>query len=204
MKNNFEKINCFCETLYTFKAQDELVDNTLKKVKNLKWKKSGSNSTNLNITLHKDENFYHLHQWFLSCIKQLTDDVGFEFNNTAITQSWANKTEAGEKHHNHFHLNSFISGIFYLTDYELGTGGETVFIKECTSLWNKNIFKYEKEDYLNVLPQVGKLVLFPSQLYHGVNAYTSISPRYTISFNSFPIGQLGDIDAATYLNIELI
>lgn len=203
MKSNFEKINCFCETLYTFKAQDDLINDTFIRIKNLKWKKSGSNSTNINITLHKNKNFKQLHQWFLICINELINDIGFEFKDIVITQSWANKTEANEKHHNHFHINSFLSGVFYLTDYIPNTGGETVFIKECTSLWNKNIFKYEKDEYLNVLPQAGKLILFPSQLYHGVNEYTSSTPRYTISFNSFPIGQLGSVDAATSLNLRL-
>jgi hypothetical protein len=42
------------------------------------------------------------------------------------------------------------------------------------------------------VPQKGKLLLFPSELQHGVTAIIDNSARYTISFNTFFSGPISD------------
>jgi len=66
------------------------------------------------------------------------------------------------------------------------------------------------ESYGEVLPQLsgrnkpvaGKLVLFPSHVKHKVLPLTSNENRYTISFNTFISGVLGDDNHSVYLNLK--
>jgi hypothetical protein len=51
----------------------------------------------------------------------------------------------------------------------------------------------------------GKLVLFPSHLYHSVDEHMiEDHPRYSLSFNTFPSGQIGNFAALAGLNLEVL
>ena len=51
-------------------------------------------------------------------------------------------------------------------------------------------------------PVSGKLVLFPSHVKHKVLPLTSNEDRYTISFNTFVSGVLGENNHSVYLNLK--
>jgi hypothetical protein len=109
-----------------------------------------------------------------------------------------------KSHHGHTHPNSFISGVFYLSHSNPEDGGNTLFYKEQPSLWRKNIFSHRQGEWFRIRPEAGKLILFPSMLYHSVEPHNSESPRYSIAFNTFPTGKLGYAVAASGLNIDTI
>jgi len=110
-----------------------------------------------------------------------------------ITQSWFNYNRKGNTHHIHNHRNSIISGIMYLQ----GTSGTTVF-KRPNDLSFVNLFDFDiqlENEYNNrefyMLPQVGKLILFPSMLEHYVTENKNNETRITLSFNTFIKGDFG-------------
>lgn len=117
-----------------------------------------------------------------------------------ITQSWSNYTTYGS-HYKHNHSNSFISGVLYVNAYE------TDVIE----------FSHLKDEILNIEPtehniwnadswrepvEIGKIILFPSKLIHGVPLRGDSggkSERISIAFNTFIKGKIGLRDEKTQL-----
>ena len=85
---------------------------------------------------------------------------------------WFNVAGIGESTglHDHAQL-SVLSGVFYLQAEE-----------GCGDLY----FKKEGEMDLTIKPQVGKLVVFPPYLRHGVHPNKSSKSRISFAFNLFP------------------
>ena len=60
-----------------------------------------------------------------------------------ITQSWLNITKPGGFHHEHFHSNSIISGVFYISTEE----DDKIAFTDLNSKI-KGLIKFEKEEYI--------------------------------------------------------
>ncbi len=116
-----------------------------------------------------------------------------------ITQSWANYTNTGQFHHKHEHPNSFVSGVFYVdTDpeqdriYFYRSGYQQ--IKLLTENWNE----FNSESWW-FAAEPCKLILFPSHLTHMVETRQAANTRISLSFNTFPVGTVGDNQQLTEL-----
>jgi len=115
-----------------------------------------------------------------------------------ITQSWLNYTAENEFHHSHAHPNSFISGVFYI---QTTNGSDRIYFQN--DVYNQieikpveyNIYN-SKSWWIDAIE--GQLILFPSNLVHRVNNLPSGSKtRISLSFNTFPVGQLGSTHELT-------
>ena len=128
----------------------------------------------------------------------------------------------------HTHPNSLLDGVFYLTSSDSSKSadsynphhfahkkekinaspGDTVFYHQ--DPWKDNLFYAPQEKKgLKYIEQAkaGKLILFPSNIFHGVVPYNNEAgeDRYTIAFNAFPYGNLSrDAGGLDILNIKLI
>jgi uncharacterized protein (TIGR02466 family) len=119
-----------------------------------------------------------------------------------ITQSWCNYTEPGQFHHKHAHNNSFVSGVFYPqvnkeTDkiYFYRDGYQMIkFPPEEWNIWNSDSWWFEVD--------IGDLILFPSSLIHMVDTVQGNQTRISLSFNTFPVGIVGEEMELTRLKIE--
>jgi len=121
-----------------------------------------------------------------------------------ITQSWLNWLQPGRMHPIHSHLNSIISGIFYVSTvegdavqfYDINTNAKTRINIEPgkTNFWNVS------QQSLDITNNV--LILFPSWIGHGVrhNASTT-TDRVSISFNVFVKGPIGEYHDLSRLNL---
>lgn len=118
-----------------------------------------------------------------------------------ITQSWINYTGPGQTHHTHNHPNSFVSGVFYpqadksmdkiqfhRRDYQ-----QIRFAPKGWNTWNSELWWFEVG--------TGDLLLFPSGLDHGVRSVESDRTRISLSFNTFPTGNIGEEISLTALRI---
>jgi len=118
-----------------------------------------------------------------------------------ITQSWCNYTEPGQWHHKHAHPNSFISGVFYpqadrKTDkiYFYKDGYEQIKLPtENWNTWNSESWWLEAEQ--------GGLYIFPSGLTHMVETVKGTQTRISLSFNTFPVGMIGEEASLTGLKL---
>ena len=98
------------------------------------------------------------------------------------------------------HPNSIISGIVYLASE--GTSGGTKFI---TSQYDTIEYGIQNANIYNsrswtVDPEVGTMILFPSNVEHMVQEYLGDTPRITLSFNSFVRGNV-NTDPLTRLSL---
>ena len=162
------------------------------------------NKTSINHTLLKSAPLTALRSWLEDQVQEFfkitvnpKQDVSLK-----ITQSWANYSEPGQFHHKHEHPNSFISGIFYvqtnLSDkvYFFNDKYQQIkFTPENWNIWNSESWWYEAV--------AGRLILFPSSLTHMVPLVEGDQTRISISFNTFPVGVIGDEMNLTELKLEV-
>tara|TARA_R110002051_G_scaffold243592_1_gene303619 strand:- start:5987 stop:6568 length:582 start_codon:yes stop_codon:yes gene_type:complete len=158
------------------------------------------------------KNTYVLKEKFLKDLKKQIDSFIQEYVDEIIkpsknlklyiTQSWLNYTGEKQRHYPHFHPNSIISGVYYISaDPKLD------FI-----LFKKNVydqikiypseFSIHNSDTWWIPAATNKLILFPSSLTHEVgNVKKTYGKRISLAFNVFVKGDLGSKQTLTELKI---
>ena len=116
-----------------------------------------------------------------------------------ITQSWLNFNDKNTSHHTHWHNNSIISGVVYISEEP----SELIFFKENVYGIKPKVTKATKfnQDAVPMTVKQNMIVLFPSHMSHGVNVNKKEQARISLAFNSFYRGSLGDVNKLT--NLEL-
>jgi len=112
-----------------------------------------------------------------------------------ITQSWLNVNEIDMFHHKHYHPNSYLSGVFYLscTDHDRIQFHNMVHSSILLDLFESkegdaNVFNSGLFSFpINTLD----LLLFPSYLEHSVPVNITNQKRISLSFNTFVRGEIG-------------
>ena len=120
--------------------------------------------------------------------------------NLRITQSWLNYCKPGEWHHKHAHPNSFISGVLYMKAER--ERDKIYFYKDGykqINLPTNNYNLYNSESWWFPVG-AGDMVIFPSSLTHSVEPVQG--ERVSLSFNTFPVGYVGEEDTLTALYLE--
>lgn len=137
-----------------------------------------------------DKSFSSLKTYILKKSKEFLIELGHDFEDLQISNSWGNVNPKDTSIKEHFHSNSYISGVFYLT-----TGSEISFFNPLTHLWSflpkKSTVNpdYRKGDLFIHSPKPLQLILFPSFLKHQV--FPSYNTRISIAFNIIPKGRFG-------------
>ncbi len=132
------------------------------------------------------------------------EGVDIDLATLRITQSWLNKNKPQEFHDQHLHPNSYLSGVFYInclpndsinfTNRTLGNYNSIQFPLKKNTNWNTEAVKIDIKE--------GDLILFPSWMPHYVNLNeTKDKERISLSFNTFPIGELGNKLHRTHLKL---
>lgn len=120
-----------------------------------------------------------------------------------ITQSWLNYTDPGAYHHAHYHPNSIVSGVIYILADKIKDQIE--FHNDVPKPWHidNDIANEFNSNQYHVPVNTGDVVLFPSQVYHGVPEVQGQTKRISLAFNSFWKGYIGfPNDATNYLEIN--
>jgi uncharacterized protein (TIGR02466 family) len=120
-----------------------------------------------------------------------------------ITQSWLTLTGNGESHHEHIHPNSVASGVLYVN---LGKNDGINFYRNEDNQWYE--FLREEDTYYSaksffIVCNVGDIVIFPSNLRHGVKQNSLQVERISLAFNTFFEGELGRDEFSNALTIKL-
>lgn len=190
--------------IYEFQCDDALTDDVYNEIDNCKFEKNTKNYWAFG------EMFYHekLFEWFDQCLDQVSKKYFLDSISLPIVSSWVNRNKKNEYHHFHWHTNSIVVGIFYLTTHD---SGETVFYYEdpfhslgdqrpflASKNQNKQINENPTTLVGKVKPEKGKLILFPSNLHHKTSPNMDSNPRYTISFDTFFSGLVKDSRMQSY------
>lgn len=120
-----------------------------------------------------------------------------------ITQSWLTRTRRGESHHSHIHPNSVVSGVLYINVAEVDGIN---FYRNEDMVWYDLI--REAENYYNasryfIQTKIGEIILFPSNIHHGVREVADDVERVSLAFNTFFSGELGRDDYSNSLKITV-
>lgn len=118
-----------------------------------------------------------------------------------ITQSWINYTQGGQSHHRHMHTNSLVSGVFYVSAVK--EVDRLFFYREATpqiNVWNKEVNWYNADSWFFSVG-TGDLILFPSNVQHGVEETTGKHTRISLAFNTFVRGELGSAERLNRLTL---
>jgi uncharacterized protein (TIGR02466 family) len=114
-----------------------------------------------------------------------------------IRNAWINQNETLSTSSAHCHAESVVSGVYYVSASELS--GILEFITPVTaasytffegSRKNMNGFN---SDRWSVTPQTGKLIMFPSWLYHYVKPNVAEDNRISIAFNANFVDLTGNL-----------
>ncbi len=186
-------------TKYEHSIEDEF--KFIEKLRYLEQKENGNFKSDDTYLLKHNE-LALIKNFIYESLNKFTKNIYQTKQRLVVTQCWTNKNPPNSKHHEHVHPNSIISGVFYFRQSK--TLPPIQFSKSIQEGIKLNPEKYNQlnsETFL--LPMVdGELVLFPSSLRHSVPFNKGNETRYSMSFNTFCIDELGSRDSLTHLNIK--
>ena len=134
-----------------------------------------------------DEKVINFFAYIKPNINKTLIDMGWDDSNNKInvTSAWSIINKKNASNARHIHSNSFISAVYYVSAPK--NCGDIVFHdpREARVIRKPNGIKANNlnAEVINITPQSGLLVLFPSYLYHSVNENDSDEERIIISFN---------------------
>jgi uncharacterized protein (TIGR02466 family) len=131
--------------------------------------------------------------YFAHTVLDVVDDVDF-----TLTTSWINKMNTGSDIVLHNHANAVISGVYYP---DVGPTSNPLTFKKNRQHLNsfpEHVRPDTKGNYnqynigaWTVQPITGDCLIFPSHLEHEVAQSLDKQDRYSLAFNYFPKGSLG-------------
>jgi uncharacterized protein (TIGR02466 family) len=120
-----------------------------------------------------------------------------------ITQSWVTYTKNKEAHHQHYHPNSLVSGVYYPQTYSddtiefINSNIPQIYIAADSNKWNP----FNSKAW-TIPVETGMLIFFPSTTFHRVPVVNHNSERISLAFNTFPNGVIGDNQGLTELSVS--
>ena len=148
------------------------------------------------------EQFPKMKQMFTHISNRLIKE-GLNYDNELeISSSWFTKTHKGEQSPMHDHKNCVFSAVYYYGDYD-DKVGNLIFKNPIVNLtsYRLNVGKSNKFNTydIEITPQSGSLLIFPSYVSHKIDVHKSEIPRLSLAFNMVPVGQygIGDSQADT-------
>lgn len=118
----------------------------------------------------------------------------FGYNNEFVmTTSWMVRLKPGDTVREHWHANSFYSGLLYYGEYE-GAGDicfSNPIIEQAKFYLQPGIFNNPMHQEWSITPETNLLVFFPSFIKHHVDPYQGKRDRLSVAFNIVPRGRFG-------------
>ena len=198
--------NLFPTPVAIYKLERKLTEEELVFIKGQETRPNMGNVTSIDNIILRNHSMTKLRDFIESSVSEYFKNVYSPKHDVSlrITQSWINYTEPGQYHHKHAHPNSFVSGVFYPqanreTDkiYFYRDGFQQIKLPPSDwNLWNSDSWWFEVG--------TGDLILFPSNLIHMVETVKGEDTRISLSFNTFPVGLVGDEMDLTGLKLESI
>ena len=202
-----ERVDICPQSIYRFRAEDSLTNRIKELLENESYINNDTNYMSVDNRLEKRDEYKEFVDWSLTCVQKIKNIYNYECEKFSITQMWANRADYGNWHHGHYHHYSYISGVFYASE----SNSSTWF--SMTDHWcslGRDDMKIDrhlegKSQLVHKEPSVvGKLILFPSKMFHSVDEHLiKENPRYTISFNVFPSGKVGNFFLLAGLDLTI-
>ena len=209
------------QRIFKFKCKSSLIDATLKTLQEETIRDDGREEWKIrqtdNTRLNKVDRYSEIHGWVRKCLNEVKDEMSFRCDRIEITSSWGNIAKENQWHWIHSHPNSFMSAILYLTDsnaytwfsmnnFWTGSNNNLEYPANTSNIIK--VINEEDEDNLIIHKQstvAGDLIVFPSTLVHSVDAHTiKEHDRWSLSFNSYPCGLIGNMERSSGIILEVL
>jgi uncharacterized protein (TIGR02466 family) len=140
---------------------------------------------NFSTSIFKSHDLHLFQQELDKHIKNYAESINLVKNADIyeIPQSWLTLTKPGQYAHRHSHGYSDISGVYYVKTS--GSDGDFWAENPLNQLFETSYFYSHIPEKIYIKPQIGRLMLFPSWLKHGVNKNLTNNERISFSFNIF-------------------
>lgn len=184
-----ERIDLFPTSFFSFKNDkinnSDIIDNLQKYSDRIK---GGRTISSLH-SLHDKPEFKELFQWFDDCLEEVRLSEKYDCEKFEITNSWFNVALARSNMaiQYHRHSMSFFSAVYYLTAGAPTYFEDPVFHRTQAQL---EVLRFEYHPTEKIFPEPGKLVIFPSWMFHYGAPHVENFDRYIISFNTLPTGAI--------------
>lgn len=146
-------------------------------------------------TLHNVPEIKKFIDWIRLTVQSQVQTIGWLVDDLSISGMWATRLSEGATHPMHNHPNSWLSGVYYPTEYT-GYDGELMLHdpRPAASMFIPNKMTGATNRYISntfsITPKKGRMILFPSYLWHGVHTIRGKN-RWSIAFDILPKGMLG-------------
>ena len=185
-----EKVQIFPTEIFIFEnpnIDNEALIAKTKTLDNVEIKKTTTLSMLYN--LGREPEFKELYDWFAECLEEIRVKQKYDCEKIEITNSWFNVALGGYQMFQNYHKHSMsmFSGVYYLSE-----GAATSFEdpEVHRSEAELEVLRFDYQPWYHSDAKPGKLVIFPSWLYHRTDPHFGSNDRYVISFNSFPTGRI--------------
>ena len=192
--------------LMVFEYEGDM-NEVLEYVSNIEYREGNGNIKSRNDYILDDNNLKELKKFCLDSVYEYIDDVLGINSEIEIQQSWVNLNKPGQHHPEHYHGNSFISGVFYISSDQ--KEGSPITFKSELHKSNFSILTVPEDPFFKYYPSVaasfnypsvpGQLILFSSTTTHLVPANNSDEVRVSLSFNTYPKIPFGSRESLTYM-----
>lgn len=186
----------FAEPIFRVNIGDAITDEQVDFIKNLEMVENRQNLISENLYIFEEPELLGIKAAVQKALDTYARDVMGIAQKLYVTQSWSLINQPNIGMHGHSHSNSLISGSLYYTDMPEPVAG-MIFNRHRTYQQLELTPTRDKQSIYNtplniIKPKKGEVILFSSSLQHFVELNTSKQPRYSIAFNTFIKGKLGD------------
>jgi hypothetical protein len=196
----------FAEPLFRANIASAISAEQIEYIKNLKMVKNQANLISENLYIFEEPELASIKAAVQEALNLYARDVMGVPHELYVTQSWSLINNPTVGMHGHSHSNSVVSGSLYYCElpdppanmvFDRHRGYQQLELTPDRE--RRNIYNTP----LNVVePKRGDIVLFSSGLQHYVENNSSAEPRFSIAFNSFIRGKLGNLRDVSELHLS--
>lgn len=205
MAIEFDLKPLFAEPIFRCDISSSISAEQVNYIQNLKMVRNQANLISENLYLFEEPEMASIKVAVQEVLDTYASQVMCIPQQLYVTQSWSLINNPTVGMHGHSHSNSVISGSLYYCDLP-EPNANMVFSRHRGYQQLELSPDREKRNIYNTVanavePKKGEVILFSSGLQHLVEANKSAQPRYSIAFNSFVRGKLGDFRDVSELNL---
>ena len=203
---NYEIQPLFAEPYFRANIGHAISEEQVAYIQNLKMVKNQNNLISENLYIFEDAELKSIKDAVQEALDLYASEVMGVPQKLYVTQSWSLINSPNVGMHGHSHSNSLVSGSLYYCELPQPVA-RMIFEKHRSYQQLELNPETEKRNIFNtpaniVEPKQNEVILFSSGLQHLVEANASTEPRYSIAFNCFIKGKLGNYRDVSELTLS--
>lgn len=194
--NDYEITPLFAEPVFRANISHAISDDQVAFIKNLEMVQNQTNKISQELYIFEKPELKSIADAVQEALDLYANEVMGIKQKLYVTQSWSLINHPNVGMHGHSHSNSVISGSLYYCDMPTPVAG-MIFERHRTYQQLDFLPEQDKRNIYNtpvnlIKPKKGEVILFSSGLQHLVEPNVSHQPRFSIAFNTFVKGKLGN------------